>query len=136
MKASTITLLIVSVLAAACGSSKKGTTSATSSAPPSTVTAAPNRFLRPTGIYAPGDAELAAIREKYSDVTLEKLKTGYDIYSQGACINCHEAKSIYQFDETVWKDIIDDMAARTTLSAEEKDAVYKYVLAIKAKEVK
>lgn len=137
MKATTTTLLIIpALIIAACGSSKKGTTSTTSPQPPSATPASPGPFLKPTGIYAPGDAELAAIRAKYSDVTMEKLKTGYDIYTQGACINCHEAKAIYQFDEAVWKEIIDDMAARTTISAAEKDAVYKYVLSIKAKEVK
>jgi mono/diheme cytochrome c family protein len=63
---------------------------------------------------------------------LEKLKEGHAIYTAGACINCHGAKNIYEFPEAQWKDILDDMAQRANISVDQKDAVYKYVLAIKA----
>jgi hypothetical protein len=88
------------------------------------------------GIYAPGNEELIAIQVQYKDVTLEKLKQGHAIYTAGACIKCHEAMSIYHFGETRWKDIIDDMAQKALIGDEQKDAVYKYVLAIKATQPK
>ncbi len=66
----------------------------------------------------------------------EKLKQGHAIYTAGACIKCHEAMSIYHFGETRWKDIIDDMAQKALIGDEQKDAVYKYVLAIKATQPK
>ncbi len=84
----------------------------------------------------PGDEELAAIRLRYDEMTMEKLKQGHTIYTQGACVNCHGAVNIYNYGEERWKTIVDDMAKRAMISAAEKDAVYKYVLAIKATQPK
>jgi hypothetical protein len=42
---------------------------------------------------------------------------------------------IYPYSEDRWKGIVDTMAMRSQLSAEYKDAVYKYVLSIKATQV-
>jgi len=85
---------------------------------------------------APGNEELTAIQVQYKDVTLEKLNEGHAIYTQGACINCHGAKNIYWFGEAQWKEIIEDMAQRSNISDVQKDAVCKYVLAIKATQPK
>lgn len=124
-----ITLLII----AACGASKKSITTI----PPVTPPAPDLLSAKPAnGIYAPGNEELAAIRARYSDVTLDQLKQGHMLYTQGACINCHGAKNIYTRDEAQWKYIIDDMAQAARISDEQKDAVYKYVLAIKATQPK
>jgi len=84
------------------------------------------------GVFAPGLAEVDAIKDKYTGVTLEKLKEGYTIYAQGACIKCHTAKSIYVYNEVNWGGIIDDMAMRAHITNQEKDAVIKYVMSIKA----
>jgi hypothetical protein len=84
-------------------------------------------------VIAPGDRELAAIRPKYPDVTLQTLSDGHALYT-GACVKCHEAKNIHTRTEERWPAIIDNMAARTRLSAEQKDAVLKYVLSVKAAE--
>ena len=123
-----ITLIII----ASCSSTKKSSTSTTFSAPtPASVI--PLVSAKPAdGINIPGDVELTAIQAKYKDVTLDQLKEGHTIYAVGACINCHGAQNIYQFGEAQWKDIIDDMAQRANISNVQKDAVYKYVLAIKA----
>ncbi|HXU28038.1 MAG TPA: cytochrome c, partial [Bacteroidia bacterium] len=80
--------------------------------------------------------ELSAIQPKYPNVTLATLQQGFTIYSVGKCINCHGSKNIYNRSETQWKDIMDDMAQRANISDAEKDAVYKYVLAIKAAQPK
>ncbi len=147
MKTTGITLVaIVAIIIAACNTSKKSTTSTasstTSSAPVSATTTATTTapFLvmaKPSnGIYAPGNEELTAIQVQYKDVTLDQLTKGHAIYTEGACTNCHRAKNIYRHDVAQWKDIMDDMAQKAKISDEQKDAVYKYVLAIKAAQPK
>jgi cytochrome c1 len=117
-----------SILLAACSSLKKQTTAT----PP--LTSAPNLVMLPTSPPPPGKEELAAIQVHFSDATQEQLTEGYSIYTEGACIKCHQAKNIYAYTETNWKGIIDDMARMANISAQEKEAVYRYVLSIKALE--
>lgn len=88
------------------------------------------------GMYMPGNEELAAIQMHFINVTLDQLKEGYTLYTKGACINCHNAKTIYRYNEKQWGMIIDNMAPMAKISDAEKDAVYKYVLAIKATQPK
>jgi hypothetical protein len=83
------------------------------------------------GIYEPDSAELKALHTKYPAVALSVLKEGYIIYAYGPCINCHNAKNIYQYDELKWKSILDEMAVSANISEQQKDAVYKYILSIK-----
>jgi mono/diheme cytochrome c family protein len=94
-------------------------------------------YLRPASeVYEPGNKELAAMQTKYKDVSLYQLQLGHAIYTQGACLKCHGIIGIYQFTEERWKGIVDTMAFRSKISEEYKDAVYKYVLSIKATQVK
>ena len=94
-------------------------------------------FLKPaSSVYEPGTKELAAIQTKYKDVSLYQLQLGHAVYTQGACLKCHGIIEIYPYSEDRWKGIVDTMAMRSQLSAEYKDAVYKYVLSIKATQVK
>ena len=86
----------------------------------------------PDGIYVPGNEELIAIQAQYKDVTLDELNQGHAIYTQGSCIRCHSAQNIYIHGETEWKEIMDDMAQKAVLHDAQKNAVYKYVLSIKA----
>ena len=88
------------------------------------------------GIYAPGNDELAAIEPQYKGLKLEKLKEGYVLYAQGACTNCHDAKPIYPIATGDWSGIIADMSQKAMLTDGQKDAVYKYVLSIKATQPK
>jgi hypothetical protein len=123
-------LLIIGtcILLAACASSKKQPATTILPTPPY-----PLVYKTPTiGIYPPGKAELAAIQNQFSDVTYEQLTEGYTIYTEGACIGCHQAKNIYNYTEVSWKGIIDDMARMANISIEQKNAVYKYVLSTKA----
>lgn len=140
MKKTKVTFLILTALIiAACSSTRKNTTSAAAStgtamAPTSTTSLV---LLKPAdGIYAPGNDELAAIQTQYKEVTLEQLQQGHRIYTQGACVGCHGTANIYQYGEAQWKTIMDDMAQRAEISETEKNAVYKYVLAIKATQPK
>lgn len=141
MKPLQLSLLTFSIVTIAACSARKGTTSSVPAATtsPGTNTSSGTNFvmLKPNdGIYEPGENELKAIQAQYTDVTLDKLKEGHFIYTKGACINCHETASIYSRDVVQWKDIIDDMARKAQLSDVQKDAVYKYVLAIKATQPK
>lgn len=83
------------------------------------------------GVFEPGNEELTALQSKYKELNMQTLKEGYAIYI-GACTNCHNAKSIYDRPEESWQGIIDDMAPKAKLTATQKDAVYKYILSIKA----
>lgn len=141
MKFKTITTIAIAALIIVACKAKKSTTATatTTPAPTTTSTETPsvNVAAKPaSGIYAPGKIELAAIQAVHSDATMEKLTEGYELYTKGACVNCHGAKNIYKRSEGAWKDIIDDMAAKAHISDSQKDAVYKYVLAIKATQPK
>lgn len=133
-----ITLLtIFALLIVACNSSKK---SAASVPTPAVVSVNTNTLATPStpvvrsadGIYPPGNAELMAIQVDYKEVTMEKLKEGHEIYTRGACTDCHNAKNIYRYPVGQWIGIIDDMAQKARITDAQKDAVTKYVLAIKA----
>ena len=84
------------------------------------------------GIYPPRNEELGAIQKQYADATMDALKAGHVIYTVGACAGCHSPQNIYKYSESQWKTIMDDMALKAQINGAEKDAVYKYVLAIKA----
>ncbi|MBL7883550.1 MAG: hypothetical protein JNL69_05750 [Bacteroidia bacterium] len=130
-----ITLSFFIVIASACKTTKKNTISTVESAPSVSETANTTfPFMLNTVDYiVPGNDELIAIQKQYTDVTLEQLKQGHEIYTKGACINCHGPQSIKRFSTEQWKIIMNDMAERSSLTKEQKDAVYTYVLAIKAK---
>ena len=131
-------LAIALIFVAACNSHKKNAITTVTSTPVTTpttsITASVNTApAKPAnGVYAPGEAELTAIKVQYNDISLNKLMEGYSIYTEGACIKCHGAKNIYKRGVEQWKGIIDDMAEKARISDAQKDAVYKYVLAIKA----
>ena len=129
ISSSRLTALLLLAIFAASVLAACSTTKTTSPAPVATT---PAPAAKPsTGIYDPGNEELLAIQTRYPATTLEQLHTGYVLYAKGACINCHEAKAIYQYNHEQWKDIVDEMAAKARMSTSEKDAVYKYVIAIK-----
>ena len=139
-------IAIIPLIIAACNTSKKNSKLATTTPSP-VVTATPTPTSAPTqssfmvsrspdGIYTPGNEELTAIQVQYKDVTMETLKKGHTLYTFGACARCHRAQSIYKYSESRWKEIIDDMAVKAEITGEEKDAVYKYVLSIKATQPK
>lgn len=132
----------------ACHTSKKTTTStavvaktetttsvaSSTTSSTNTITTSPYMPSKKTldGVYDPGSDELAAIQLQYKDATMEQLKEGYTLYAKSACISCHGAVNIYQYREDKWGFIIQDMAYRAKLTPTQKDAVLKYVYAIKA----
>src|SRR5688572_3091555 len=71
----------------------------------------------------PTEAQLAVAKTKYPQASMELLNKGHNIY-YGSCTNCHGPKDIARRSEEEWPKIIDRMAPRAKLTAEEKDAVF------------
>lgn len=79
----------------------------------------------------PGDPQLNAIKQKYPEVTMDKLNAGYGIFT-GECTKCHRPKNLYKRNTEEIPDIINRMAKKAKISDEQKDAVLKYALSVKA----
>lgn len=141
-----IIMAVVIAMAAgmiACKSSKKTTTTnapATTTTQPTTQTPTNVGPLISTkskdGINPPENEELLALQKEYPLETLTKLNEGYELYAKTTCTGCHAPKSIYKRDVGEWKGIIDRMAEKAKITESQKDAVYKYVLAIKGTQPK
>ncbi len=112
-----ITFSLAALIVVSCSTSKKTTT-------PTVATVSKPNII-------PGDAELTAIKAKFPDVTAQILSEGYSIYT-GACTNCHGQKNIFKRSEASWMHEIDDMSPKAKLTAAQKDALTKYILAMKA----
>jgi hypothetical protein len=78
----------------------------------------------------PGDAALKAIQTKDAGVTAEILKEGYAVYS-GPCTNCHGKKNLYKQTDAEWQDDINRMAGRAKITDAQKEALSKYVMAMR-----
>lgn len=136
-----MTILKISSLAtavliiAACHSTKKTETTAVATPAPATTEtpAAPvsEAVKSKNGVFAPGEEQVTGVQMKQPGATLANLTEGYKLYT-GTCTNCHGTKSIYRISEDRWPGIIDDMAQKSNLTATEKDALTKYVFAIKS----
>jgi len=83
-----------------------------------------------TSDNTPNESHLVAVNTKYPGTDIAKLKSGYNIYN-GSCTNCHAAKSIQSRSLEEWPKIIDRMAPKAKLNSDEKEAVFKYVMAVK-----
>ena len=82
-------------------------------------------------LYPPNEAALLIIQKSNSNASMELLNHGYKLYTAGACIHCHEARDINDFNNLQWGKIIDDMAIKANISIEEKNAVLNYVVSVK-----
>ena len=82
-------------------------------------------------LYPPNEAALSIIQKNNSNASMELLNHGYKLYTVGACIHCHEARDINDFNNLQWGKIIDDMAIKANISIEEKNAVLNYVVSVK-----
>lgn len=83
-----------------------------------------------TNTMVPGDAELKAIQGKYPDVTMQILNDGYAVYS-GPCTKCHRQKKIFKRTDEDWLKSVNKMAPKSKISAAQKDALWKYILAMR-----
>jgi mono/diheme cytochrome c family protein len=84
----------------------------------------------PAESLEPGDAALKAIQTKDAGVTAETLKEGYAVYT-GPCTNCHGKKNLYKHTDEEWQHDINRMSGRAKITDAQKDALSKYVLAMR-----
>ena len=135
MRPVTIYLAAIVLLAVgACSVSKKkvgDTTTAPPVPPIATTTRMGPSVVSSTGIFEPGNAELTAIQARHKEVTMQTLQEGHKLYV-GVCTNCHLAKSIYERPEAAWPNILISMAKEANITDVQREAIYKYVMAIKA----
>jgi hypothetical protein len=133
MKIFKISSLAAAVLiVAACHSTKKTETTASTPVAPATPAAPVSEAVKSkNGVFAPGEEQVTAIQSKYPGATLAVLTAGHSIYT-GTCTKCHGTKSIYRISEANWQPVIDDMSEKAKLTATEKEALTKYIFAIKA----
>jgi hypothetical protein len=138
MKIVTISLAVIVLLTVgACNVFKR---SAAKTPPPLSPPVAVVPRMAPSvmsddGIFVAGNAELAALQLKDKNVTMQTLLEGHKLYT-GICTDCHQAKSIYSRPEVAWPGILTSMAKEANITNKQKDAIYKYVLAIKATQPK
>jgi hypothetical protein len=78
----------------------------------------------------PTEIQLTAAKTKFPDISLEVLKKGHGVFT-GACTNCHGAKDIPSRSEEEWTSILERMAPKAELSADQKDQVWKYIMSVK-----
>jgi len=78
----------------------------------------------------PTEAQLTAGKTKFPGITMDALKKGHSIF-YGSCTNCHGAKNIKSYTEEEFSGILDKMAPKANLTADEKDAVLKYAVSVK-----
>ncbi len=130
-----LVVILISGLLLACSHRKKTQNTALQAAPPAdtgTPVAGPSLVVHPeNGVYLPTEKELAAIQVQYPNTPMDMLKQGYAVYT-GACANCHEAKNVYPYTDSEWGSIMVDMAMRAHLKDNEKEAVWKFVMAVRA----
>ena len=84
----------------------------------------------PAETLEPGEAAFKAVQVKFGAVTAETLKKGYAVYT-GPCTNCHGKKNLYNQTDEEWLDDINRMSGRAKITEEQKDALWKYVLAMR-----
>jgi hypothetical protein len=131
------TLMVTATLFCACRPVKNTRATATSSTSEIAPSTDSYLFTKPVSdTPEPGNDELMAIQLRFKDVTIDKLRQGHEIYTLGACVTCHGAASVHQYDADRWSLIIEDMALRASLTDEQKDAVSKYILSVKASQGK
>lgn len=131
-----VTALAIGI--AACHTTKKSsTTTETTPAPVATTTPttttepAKTSFSMFSGSSAPGEQQVNAIQMRNPGTTLEQLSKGHSIYT-GECAGCHRVFSVYNYTQEAWPAIIDRMAHKADITEGQKDALSRYIFAMKA----
>lgn len=94
----------------------------------STAATAPGVAAAP--IPEPTETHVTAAQTRFPGVTLTVLKKGREIYN-GPCMGCHGDAGIMRRDDKQWEDVLNAMAPKARLSPEDKDAVWKYIMAVR-----
>jgi cytochrome c5 len=77
------------------------------------------------------DAQLVAVNIRFPNTTMEELKKGHSIYT-GACTKCHGTKDVTVYTEPKLLEIVDVMAKKAEITAEEKQALIKFAVGVRA----
>lgn len=77
------------------------------------------------------DAQLTAVNARFPNTTMEELKKGHSIYT-GACTKCHGTKDVTVYTEPRLLEIVDVMAVKAKLTAEEKQSLIKFAVGVRA----
>lgn len=77
------------------------------------------------------DTQLTAVNARFPNTTMEELKKGYAVYT-GACAKCHGAKDVTVYAEPKLLEIVDVMAKKANITAEEKLALIKFAVGVRA----
>jgi hypothetical protein len=77
------------------------------------------------------DAQLEAVNVRFPNTKMEELKTGQSIYT-GACTKCHGTKDVTVYTEPRLLEIVDVMAKKAELTADEKQALIKFAVGVRA----
>lgn len=102
---------VTSIIVAACKTKKSTTTSADNS--------------------INYDAQLAGIKDKFPDATVEELKAGNAIYS-GACTRCHGKKDVTKYTDEKLIQVIDNMSKKAKITDQEKQSLVKFAYGVRA----
>lgn len=77
------------------------------------------------------DAQLTAVNARFPNTTMEELKKGHSIYT-GACTKCHGTKDVTVYTEPKLLEIVDVMAKKAKITVEEKQALIKFAVGVRA----
>ena len=77
------------------------------------------------------EAQLTAVKARFPDATKEELQKGHSIYT-GACTKCHGTKDVTIYTEPKLLQIVDVMAAKSNLTPEEKQALIRFAVGVRA----
>jgi hypothetical protein len=77
------------------------------------------------------DAQLTAVKARFPDATMEELKRGQTVYN-GPCTNCHGKKDITGYTEDQLLGIVDKMAVKAKITPEEKQALIRFAVGVRA----
>jgi cytochrome c5 len=77
------------------------------------------------------DVQLAAVNVRFPNTTMQELKKGQSVYT-GACTKCHGTKDVTTYTEPKLLEIVDVMAKKAELTADEKQALIKFAVGVRA----
>jgi mono/diheme cytochrome c family protein len=89
----------------------------------------PKQAVAKTSASEPTEAQLTALKTKMPAATMDDLKKGRSIF-YGACTNCHGAKDVTGYTEADLQKVVNGMSQKASLSDPDRDAVWKYALAV------
>lgn len=90
-----------------------------------------NKMATSTNNKAITDTQLAAVRARFPDATIEGLLKGHSVYT-GACTRCHGTKDITVYTEEKLFRIVDVMAKKADINPQEKQALLRFAIGVRA----